>query len=570
MAFHYARDIDGIVTVTMDMQGQAANTMNAAWHGLIRDTVARLEAEPGLRGVILTSAKKTFFAGGDLNALLAMDGADEAFRANLALEKSYLRRLERLPVPVVAAINGAALGGGLEICLACHHRILLDDPAAVTGLPEVTLGLLPGAGGVVRLPRLVGLPAALDLLLSGRSLPPADALALGVVDALCRAGGDLLPAARAWILANPGGRQNREPDLDEAAMEKARRLLAQARAGVEARTRGKQPAPLRILEILEAGLGLDFDAALAFETRSFCALLGLPETKAAITLNFFAANAVRSGKLRPQAPRSRVLRLCPGPTPGRLERLAEARGITLAHDECDLAIDPADFAPLAAHGTAIATRLPVDTPDPARTAGLHLFAGTPGTRLAEIVATPGSTPEALARAYDFAQQIGLTPILVADTPGLFTPRVFAALFAECQHLLDEGLDRAQAERAAEAAGFARSPFAMAEALGLPLPAETPGRTDPADAQERLLAIPALEALRCLNEGVLRSEHEANLGSVLGLGFPVHTGGALQYMRGLGLEGFRARMEALAARHGPRFALTGAELAPLRDARRRAA
>lgn len=581
MSFHYTRAEDGIVTVTMDMQGQSANTMNRAWHPLIRDTVARLEAEPNLRGVILTSAKKTFFAGGDLTSLLAMDGADAAFAANLALEKSFLRRLEKLPVPVVAAINGAALGGGLEICLACHHRILRDSPAAITGLPEVTLGLLPGAGGVVRLPRLIGQKPALDLLLSGRALTPSRALALGVVDALCPDGEDLVAAARIWILAQdetPRQPWDRAPflDLDEAAMAEARAMIAAARDEVLAKTRGKQPAPQKIIDIVEAGLGLDFDAALAFESRNFLALLGLPETKAGISLNFFASNAVRSGKLRPAAPKARITRFAlqaQTPAGARLAALAQEHGIAAAETGCDLVIDavPGGAAALAPGGIMLSTRFPLAAPpagfDPARAAGLHLFAGTPEARLAEIVAPEGATPEALARAYDFAQSLRLTPVIVSNTPGFFTSRVFGVLFDECLRLTEEGLSQIDVEAAAFETGIAASPFESAKALGLQIP---PGNGKGAAANreqvgERLLMIQALEALRCLKAGVLKTEAEADLASVFGLGFPAHLGGAIRYIRGLGLASFTARAEALAARHGPRFALDPADLGLLRNA-----
>ena len=138
--------------LTLDDPNQSANTMNAAYGESIRATVNRLEAERDeITGVVITSAKKTFFAGGDLNDLIAVnaDNADE-FIAYMRDNKAVLRRLETFGKPVVAAINGAALGGGLEIALACHHRVAVDDPKVQLGFPEVTLGLLPGAGGVVR------------------------------------------------------------------------------------------------------------------------------------------------------------------------------------------------------------------------------------------------------------------------------------------------------------------------------------------------------------------------------------------------------------------------------------
>ena len=181
--------------------------MNAAYAASIRATVDRLEAEKdAISGVIITSAKKTFFAGGDLNdlKLATRENADEI--AGFVRDgKAVLRRLETLGTPVVAAINGAALGGGLEIALACHYRIVVDDPKAVVGFPEVQLGLLPGAGGVVRTVRMLGIVNALmQLLLQGQRLRPAKALEVGVVNEVVPTRDDLIPAAKKWIAAQAG------------------------------------------------------------------------------------------------------------------------------------------------------------------------------------------------------------------------------------------------------------------------------------------------------------------------------------------------------------------------------
>ena len=142
--FKYEKDADGIVTITMDMQGQGANTMSTAYLPAMSGVIEKLHAEQDLKGVVFASAKKTFFAGGDLNNLLKVERADEAVFAMVERNKAPFRELEKLPVPVVAAINGAALGGGFELCLACNRRIVVDASHAVVGLPEVTLGLLPG------------------------------------------------------------------------------------------------------------------------------------------------------------------------------------------------------------------------------------------------------------------------------------------------------------------------------------------------------------------------------------------------------------------------------------------
>ena len=200
------KDDDGVVILTLDDPNQSANTMNAAYGASITAIVDRLEAEKDeITGVVIASAKKTFFAGGDLNDLkkVTPETAEE-FSGWVRENKAVLRRLETLGKPVVAAINGAALGGGLEICLACHHRVALDDPKVQLGFPEVQLGLLPGAGGVTRTVRMFGIVNALmQLLLQGQRIRPDKALEMGLVDELVATREELIPAAKKWIAANP-------------------------------------------------------------------------------------------------------------------------------------------------------------------------------------------------------------------------------------------------------------------------------------------------------------------------------------------------------------------------------
>ena len=200
--FDYQQDNQGIVTLTMNMTGPV-NAMNAEYGAAMSAAVDRLEAETDLTGVILASAKKTFFAGGDLNDLLCVaPGTEETYFKQVEATKAVLRRLEKLPVPVVAAINGAALGGGFEICLCCNYRLAWEGKGVVVGLPEVTLGLMPGAGGVVRITQLLGVEAALPYLLEGRAIPAKKALDAGLIDETVDTIDELLPRAKAWVLAN--------------------------------------------------------------------------------------------------------------------------------------------------------------------------------------------------------------------------------------------------------------------------------------------------------------------------------------------------------------------------------
>ena len=167
MAFNYQKDSQNIVTITMDMDGRSANVINNEFSNLWIEVMERLENEKKLAGVIIASAKKTFLAGGDLEMIMALDDPEQAFNLVEKL-KFHLRRIEKLGRPIVAAINGAALGGGLEIALCCNHRIALNNPKTKIGFPEVTLGILPTAGGLIRTTRLIGLEAALPFLLDGK------------------------------------------------------------------------------------------------------------------------------------------------------------------------------------------------------------------------------------------------------------------------------------------------------------------------------------------------------------------------------------------------------------------
>ncbi|MDX2898198.1 enoyl-CoA hydratase/isomerase family protein, partial [Streptomyces scabiei] len=206
----WEQDRTGLVTLVIDDPNQSANTMNQAFRDSLAVITDRLEAEKDtIRGVIITSAKKTFFAGGDLRDLIRVtpDTARQLFDGGLEIKRN-LRRIETLGKPVVAAINGAALGGGYELALACHHRVALDAPGSKIGCPEVTLGLLPGGGGVVRTVRLLGIAdALLKVLLQGTQYSPRAALENGLIHEVASTRDELLDKARAFIDANPESQQ---------------------------------------------------------------------------------------------------------------------------------------------------------------------------------------------------------------------------------------------------------------------------------------------------------------------------------------------------------------------------
>ncbi len=697
-AFKYDKDADGIVTITMDMPGPV-NAMNQLYRDTMNATMARLEQENGLTGVVIASAKSTFFAGGDLNELIDFKPGDEAdFQAKIELTKNDLRRLERLPVPVVAAVNGAALGGGFEIVLACNHRVLLDQPGTVVGFPEVSLGLLPGAGGIVRAVNTLGLEKALPLLLEGKRLKPAEALELGLVHELVEQADALLPAAKAWLKAQAGNelaavqswdRKGHKIPGGTAQQPNVAGMLAGALAMTAKTTRGLLPAPERILAVAAETTLLDFDAALIVETRGLTFLAASVQAKNIINTMFFQMNEVNGGSSRPkgfektkvsklgvlgagmmgngiahvaakvgievvlldvsleaaQRGKANVEKLLSKlVSQGRLSEGKQAEILGLITPTADYAdLQGADFIveavfesvelkgqvtekteaylpETAVFGTNTST-LPISllakaSKRPESFIGIHFFSPVEKMPLVEIICGEQTSDTALARAFDFARQIGKTAIVVNDSLGFFTSRTFGSYFDEGCKLLLEGVDPILIDNLGKQIGMPVGPLTVLDEVSLELMRKVnetqkamgvfatvfdnshsdevgnilindhkrPGRhygggfydypeggektiwpglyelfykadvqVPVADIKERMLFRQVIEAAKCLDEGVLRSVADGNVGSILGIGAPVWTGGFLQFIDGYGLERFIARTRELAQAYGDRFA-----------------
>ena len=266
-------DQDGILTITFDMPGRSANVLNDELSDGFTAAVAEIENNTDVKGAILTSAKKDFLVGADIDKVFAIEKPEEAM--TLADDfKAMLRRIELSGKPVVAALNGSALGGGYELAMACHHRIALNEPRIQVGLPEAKLGLLPGGGGTQRLPRMIGIQKALPLLLEGKSLRPDKALSSKLVDELAESRDELLSKAKAWCLANPSAKQPwdvkgfRFPGGDSKHPAIAQ-LWAIAPSMTNAKTQDNFPVVIDIMScVFEGGL-VDFDTALSVESRYF-------------------------------------------------------------------------------------------------------------------------------------------------------------------------------------------------------------------------------------------------------------------------------------------------------------
>ncbi|MBP1161111.1 MULTISPECIES: 3-hydroxyacyl-CoA dehydrogenase NAD-binding domain-containing protein [unclassified Rhodococcus (in: high G+C Gram-positive bacteria)] len=307
---NWEQDADGIVVLTIDDPNQGANTMNAAYIASMKATVDRLYAEKdAITGVVLTSGKKTFFAGGDLKNMIKVgpENAEEIFNHSVTL-KADLRRLETLGKPVVTCINGAALGGGLEIALATHHRIAADVKGVKIGLPEVTLGLLPGGGGVVRTVRMFGLMTALtQMLLQGQQRGPVQAKEVGLVDEVVSSVEELVPAAKAWIKANPESgvqpwdvKGYKIPGGTPATPAFAANLPAFP-ANLRKTLKGApMPAPRAIMAAAVEGSQVDIDNALTIESRYFTSLVTGQVAKNMIQAFFFDLQSINGGGSRPE------------------------------------------------------------------------------------------------------------------------------------------------------------------------------------------------------------------------------------------------------------------------------
>jgi 3-hydroxyacyl-CoA dehydrogenase / enoyl-CoA hydratase / 3-hydroxybutyryl-CoA epimerase len=706
----YELDADGIATIIFDAPGSPVNTMTPEWQADLAEAAAQLGRDrERIKGVLLASAKSTFFAGAALKSVMKLTAADAApgFTRIEAMKASF-RAIETLGRPVVALLNGTALGGGWEVALIGHARFALDDPKIQFGTPEVTLGLIPGATGITKTVRKLGLVAAQPYLIEGKLFGPREAVELGWVEGLVADAGELRAAALAWIAAHPDPKQPwdqrdyRMPGGTPASP-KIAAGLAVAPAMLLQKTRHLYPAAEAILETMVEGALVDYDTATRIESRKLAKIMVSQTAKNMIQAFFFDLNAIKAGKSRPagfvpwkprkvgvlgagmmgagiahaNAARGIVCVLkdvslekaeaglaavkkitAPQVAKGRMDPLKEAKLLGLitpaaevgALDGCDLLIEAVfenrelkalvtrEAEPLLVPGGVFASNtstLPISglataSAAPERFVGLHFFSPVHKMRLVEIIRGKQTSEETIARAYDYVAALGKTPIVVNDSRGFFTSRVFGTFVMEGAAMLAEGIPAPLIEHAALAAGMPVGPLAVLDETSLSLSVHVmdqtradlaaegkthelsagerlvermvkelkrPGRaggggfydypageakrlwpqlktlfetpagasTAAADVEllsRRLLYRQSIETLRCLAEGVLTSAHEANIGSIFGIGFPAWTGGAIQFIASEGRERFVARAGELAARYGGRFALAPEVLAAI--------
>lgn len=314
--FRFEVDADGVATATFDMPSKSMNVWNEAAIADFEQIVERFATDPAIKGLIVTSGKDSFCAGADLTMLAAMKAKVEAIgrtKGEAAAKRALLeeagklslvfRRMETAKKPVVAAITGTALGGGLEVCLAAHRRIAAENPSAKLGLPEVKVGLIPGAGGTQRIPRMIPAQDALTMIVQGQELRLDKAVAMRIVDEVVPAK-KLLKAAKDWIIANPTAQQPWDgekfklpggPIYSAAGMQ----FWPAANAIYRRETYDNYPAAKAILQAVYEGLLVPFDLALRIESRYFAQAVSSPEAAAMIRSLFVSMGELNKGARRP-------------------------------------------------------------------------------------------------------------------------------------------------------------------------------------------------------------------------------------------------------------------------------
>ncbi|CAJ6230234.1 fatty acid oxidation complex alpha subunit [Burkholderia pseudomallei] len=688
----YTLDDDGIATLSWNLPARSQNVLNGESCEAFFAAAARALQDAAVKGMLVTSAKPDFIAGGDLEWLQASDSAETLFARTCELHRA-LRALETGGKPVAIAMPGSALGGGLEIALAGHYRVAADNPKARFGLPEVTLGLLPGGGGTQRLPRLVGVQASLPLLLEGKRLKAADALAAGILHAVVPAGEEIA-AARAWLL--DASRRTATQPWDAKGFRipggalthpSVQQVFMAANALARQKTYGNYPAVASILSCVYEGLLTDLDTGLKTEARYFVKAVLSPEAKAMIRTLFFGMNEANKLAARPagvptqryrkvgvlgagmmgagiayvsakagldvvlidtgeeaaargkdysrklvdkQVQRGRLARekadallakIVPTTDFARLdgaqlviEAVFEDRAIKADVTRRSEAVLAPDALFASNTSTLPITGLAQASARPANFIGLHFFSPVDKMPLVEVIVGRDTSEATLARALDYVKTIGMTPIVVNDSRGFYTSRVFSTYVLEGLAMLAEGVAPALIENAGLLAGMPVGPLALTDEVSselihkitrqtradlgdayvarpgedvaarmvelgrlgrkaglgyydypasggkkalwrglaqeFPLAAEQP---DVAALIERLVTVQAVETARCLEERVLTTARDADVGAILGWGFPAFRGGPASYIHGVGVDAFVATCDRLAARHGARFA-----------------
>ena len=695
-------DSDGIVELIFDQPGKAVNTMGAEYDTAMRQAVADLQdmvAAGNCKGVYVRSGKKgQFFAGGDIKEMLEMDlNPDEAERSRMYKElmatKAPLRVLETLGVPVAVGMNGPAMGGGFEIALACHHRIALDG--IQMGLPEAMIGLMPGAGGCVRMTRMVGMQEAIGLISQGKRLTAEKALQKGLIHETAQSEEEMAEKAKAWIKANPEAKQPWDNEGYQIpgglpTDESNQGLMFFGPANVATQTKNLMPAQNAIFACIVDSARVDFDTAQKIEGRYFQSLLLSQVARNMMTAFFVQMESLNKGASRPKdidKTDCKTLGLLgAGQMGAGIATQAAQKGIDVVikdisienangaldyaaafYDqrikkkrmteeqkasylakikptadyadlaECDIVIEAVfedrgvkaavtkDTEAVIKSSSVFATNtsaLPItELANASRNRpnfiGMHFFSPAEKMPLIEIICGEQTSDETLARAFDLAQKLGKTPIVVNDGPGFFTTRTISQFISQSAELLEEGVNPALIESAARDSGQPVGPLAIIDEMSQAMSYKN-GQQAKADAEaqgnewqdnaaarildkmvnewdrkgkqygagyyeypegepkylwpglkehfapngykdipyedikDRMFYAQVCEACRAMEEGVIESIADGNIGSIMGIGFPAQTGGVFQAINAIGLQAFVDRANELAEKYGEVF------------------
>lgn len=561
----YAVDGRGVAILTWNMADRPVNVMNDESLKLFAELIEKALADASVKGVVIASAKRDFVTGADLVSFLS-DRRPHIIQEKGRYTQALLRRLESGGKPVCAALTGSALGGGMEIALACHRRIAADKASLRVGLPEVTLGLLPGAGGTQRLPRLIGVRAALPFLLEGKTVGTAEALKAGLIEEVV-AEEDVLARSCEWVASYagaaiqpwdargfvpPGGA------LDPVA---TYQVFATETARITARTQNNLPAAHHILSSVFEGFSTDIDTGLRSELRHFVTCVCSSASKNIIRTQFFGVTDAAKLKRRPasvpplsigclgvvgsNSPALELLRAASAaglPTRwlavGGDAATTELPGVKRVDDAvelegCDVVVRAVDHK-LDLTGRCVIWLGPLNDGMPSGSVAIRL---AETGRLVEVIRDAASSDEHIAASMDLARQLKKVPLIVHYQRGSYVERVTAAYREAVITLQAEGISSVVINSAARQAGMAKAPLALS-ADDAALPRTTPERWVQASQQtelvkSRLMLAQTHEALMCLEDGVLSSPLDGDIGALLGWGFPLHLGGPFGYVDTVG-------------------------------------
>lgn len=520
------KDADNIVTLWLDAAGKSVNTLNRAMWADLDIALAQLEKDKPA-GVIVASAKsRTFIAGADLFEMRDMDRP--ALEKYLLDGQMILNRLAKLACPTVAAINGDALGGGLEVALACKHRVAVDE-AGTIGLPETKLGLVPGWGGTVRLPRLIGLREGLSILTNGKTVAPREAHRLGIVDDVTSQD-NLLAAAKKRLRERTRARV--ETKTEDA------QVFADVERDVRARTRDQYPAQVRVIEVARTGWEKGTEAGLAAELNGLCDLRDTSEGKNLMRAFFLRTGAKKAAAARAGGEAKKIERVAiigggvmgagvahavlrsgipvtlieissdavdrakqrlaslfqDDLSAGRLTQKAADDAMRKLHARAEMdELGKADFiieavveqldakqevlaqadkiarpdAIIASNTSSLSIReLAQATKNPSRVVGLHFFNPVPKMALVEVICLADSDATACATAVALASKLGKTPVVVGDGPGFIVNRVLMPYLSEAMRMVGEGHSVEAIDKAIVDWGMPMGPLALIDQIGM--------------------------------------------------------------------------------------------------------